>query len=270
MAKRTTPPPQPAALAAARIRRGYFECRYGQLHVHQAIPAGGGFEEGTPVLALHAAPFSGRMFAGLLSRIGQNRSAFAPDLPGFGASDAAATLSLAEHTAAIGDFIELMRLRQIDVVGCGFGALVALELAATRPAVRRVVIAALPIADMGDQPQSAELAEAYVLHAWSGARADCGPDAPLASTLTACAERLLNGAQAAAAAAAEREYPLRERLRQTAQPLLLLHSSEWPGGFGALIEDLPAHSRRPLPGGVALFESAPQSIAAAIQDFLNA
>ena len=23
-----------------RVRRGYFECRYGQLHVHNAIPAG--------------------------------------------------------------------------------------------------------------------------------------------------------------------------------------------------------------------------------------
>jgi len=59
-------------------------------------------------------------------------------------------------------------------------------------------------------------------------------------------------------------------VRQTAQPLLLLHSSEWPRGFGALLEDLPAHARQRLPGGLALFESAPQSIAAAIQDFLNA
>jgi len=222
------------------------------------------------VLALHAAPFSARMFAGVLSRLGENRSAFAPDLPGFGASDAPTPLSVAEHAAAIGDFIDMMRLRQIDVIGCGFGALVALELAATRPAVRRVVIAALASADTGDRPQSPSLAEAYVLHAWAGARADCGPGAPLASAFAACAERLLNGAQAAAAAAAEREYPLRERLRQIVQPLLLLHSSEWPRGFGALIEDLPARSRRPLPGGVALFESAPQSIAAAIQDFLNA
>jgi len=270
MATRTTPRPRAANLAAAGIRRGYFECRYGQLHVHQAIPAGGGFEEGTPLLALHAAPFTGRMFAGLFCRIGQSCSAFAPDLPGFGASDAPTSLSIAEHAAAIGDFIELMRLRQIDVLGCGFGALVALELAATRPAIRRVVIAALPVADASERPQSAELAETYLLHAWAGARADCGPETPLASVLTACAERLRNGAQIAAAAAAERDYPLRERLRQTVQPLLLLHSSKWPGGFGALLEDLPIHARRPLPGGVALFESAPESIAAAIQDFLNA
>lgn len=270
MAKRTMLPPQPAAPAAARIRRGYFECRYGQLHVHQAIPAGGGFEEGTPLLALHAAPFSGRMFAGLLARIGQSRSAFAPDLPGFGASDAPAPLSIAEHAAAIGDFIDMMRLREINVMGCGFGALVALELAAARPAVKRVVIAALPVAAASEPPRSADLAEAYLLQAWTGARTDCGPEAPLASAFTACAERLLNGAQAAAAAAAERDYPLRERLRQSAQPLLLLHSSEWPRNFGAQLEDLPARSRQRLPGGLALFESAPQSIAAAIHDFLNA
>ena len=34
--------------AKPRVRRGYFESRYGQLHVHNAIPPGGGFEEGTP------------------------------------------------------------------------------------------------------------------------------------------------------------------------------------------------------------------------------
>ena len=29
----------------ARLRRAYFDSRYGQLHVHQAIPPGGGFDE---------------------------------------------------------------------------------------------------------------------------------------------------------------------------------------------------------------------------------
>ena len=270
MAKRTTLPPLPASSAAARVRRGYFECRYGQLHVHQAIPVGGGFEEGTPLLALHAAPLSARMFAGLLLAVGQDRSAFAPDLPGFGASEAPAALSIAEHAAAVGDFIEAMHLRQVDVLGCGFGALVALEQAAARPAVRRLVIAALPTADVAEEPQSADAAEPHVLGAWAGARIDCGTDAPLRAAFAACGERLLNGVPAAAAAAAERGYPLRERLRETTQPFLLLHSNEWPRGFAALIEDLPERSRRPLPGGVALFESAPQSIAAAMQDFLNA
>ena len=44
------------------MRRGYFECRYGQLHVHNAIPPGGGFEEGTALLCLHQSAASGRVF----------------------------------------------------------------------------------------------------------------------------------------------------------------------------------------------------------------
>ena len=40
--------------ASPRLRRAYFECRYGQLHVHNAIPAGGGFDEQTTLVCLHA------------------------------------------------------------------------------------------------------------------------------------------------------------------------------------------------------------------------
>lgn len=131
----------PPAVVSGRVRRGYFECRYGQLHMRHAIPSGGGFEEATTLLALHAGTSSGGMFSGLLAAMGADRSAFAPDLPGFGQSDAPpAPLSSADHAAAIGDFLESMRLRQVDVLGCGLGALVAIELALARSAVRRVIV----------------------------------------------------------------------------------------------------------------------------------
>src|SRR5262249_10314380 len=70
-----------------RVRRGYFECRFGQLHVHNAIPPGGGFEEGTAVLCLHPAGQTGRAFKGLLPQLGRDRSVYAPDIPGSGESD---------------------------------------------------------------------------------------------------------------------------------------------------------------------------------------
>src|ERR1700683_2980377 len=124
------------------VRRGYFECRYGQFHVYNTMPRGGGFEEGTTLVCLHEVPFSGRVFNRLQSLLGRERSVYAPDLPGYGESDApAAPPSIEDYAAAIGDFLDTMRLRQVDLLGCQAGALIAAELAIARPQqVRRGVL----------------------------------------------------------------------------------------------------------------------------------
>src|SRR5882757_10063453 len=92
--------------AEPRVRRAYFESRFGQLHVHNAIPPGGGFEEGTPLLCLHKSPLSGRLFERFLALAGRDRSVYAPDIPGFGESDAPTSRpTMVEYAAAIGDFL---------------------------------------------------------------------------------------------------------------------------------------------------------------------
>src|SRR3981189_3120814 len=107
--RRETPPPRP--LAEARVRRGYFECRHGQLHVHNSIPPGGGFEEATPLLCLHDWPGSGRVVARFLARPGLDRSAYAPALPGFEMAAAyISALFINENPCGIGDFIDSMHL----------------------------------------------------------------------------------------------------------------------------------------------------------------
>lgn len=130
-----------------RVRRGYFECRFGQLHVHNTMPPGGGFDEGTSLLCLHEQGQSGRAFAQFLATMGRDRSVYAPDVPGSGESDAPpAPASIADYAAAIGDFCDSMRLRQVDVLGYQSGALLAAELAIARPQqVRRVVLVSVPL-----------------------------------------------------------------------------------------------------------------------------
>jgi pimeloyl-ACP methyl ester carboxylesterase len=121
--------------------------------VHNAIPPGGGFEEGTAVLCLHPAGSGGRAFKGLLPQLGRDRSVYAPDLPGSGESDGPATrASVVEIAAAIGDFLDSMRFRQIDVLGYQHGSLVAAELAISRPQqVRRVVLMGVPPTTEGER-----------------------------------------------------------------------------------------------------------------------
>jgi pimeloyl-ACP methyl ester carboxylesterase len=133
--------------AEPRVRRGYFECRFGQLHVHNAMPPGGGFEEGTALVCLHGAAGSGRMFRGFLPLLGSDRSVYAPDVPGCGESDGPEQpVATAEYAAAIGDFLDTMRLRTVDLLAQGAGVVLATELALTRAAqVRRIVLVSVAL-----------------------------------------------------------------------------------------------------------------------------
>jgi pimeloyl-ACP methyl ester carboxylesterase len=125
-----------------RVRRAYYECRYGQLHVHYAIPAGGGFDEATALLCIAGAPGSGRFFRPLLAPLGRDRCVYAPDLPGSGESDAGPShASSADFAAALGDFVDSMLVRQFDLLAHESGVEIALALAEQRPQqVGRVVL----------------------------------------------------------------------------------------------------------------------------------
>jgi pimeloyl-ACP methyl ester carboxylesterase len=132
-----------------RLRRAYFECRHGQLHVHNAIPSGGGFDELTTLICLHASSGSGRAFLELSKLLGTSRSIYSPDTPGCGESDPPpGPMPVSGYAEAIGDFLDSMRFRQVDLLGAHSGAAVAAELAITRPKqVRRVVMVGAPALD---------------------------------------------------------------------------------------------------------------------------
>jgi len=139
--KLTTPP-------IVRTRRAYFDCRFGQLHVRTAFPTTGGFDEGVTLFCLHPSELSSRTFHRFLPEIADDRSVYAPDLPGCGESDHAPSMNFKDAAAAVSDLAGDLRLRQIDVVGFRFGAGVALELAVARPElVRRLVLVAAPPID---------------------------------------------------------------------------------------------------------------------------
>jgi pimeloyl-ACP methyl ester carboxylesterase len=127
--------------AEPRLRRAYFDCRYGQLHMRYAIPGGGGFDEATTLLCVPGAPGSGRFFAPLLLPLGRDRSVYAPDLPGCGESDGAEGLTGAALADALGDFLDSMHVRHVDLLAHESGVAVAAALLQQRPTqIGRVVL----------------------------------------------------------------------------------------------------------------------------------
>ena len=81
-------------------------------------------------------------------------SSLGPTCANSGGSDAPKSrLPVAGLALAVVDLLEQLRLKRVDLVGCGRGALVAFELATTRSnQVRRVVVA-------GPQQPAATLAQ---------------------------------------------------------------------------------------------------------------
>jgi pimeloyl-ACP methyl ester carboxylesterase len=235
---------------AARVRRGYFECRYGQLHVHNAMPPGGGFEEDTPLLCLHDVCGSAWVFTRFLAFAGQDRSVYAPDLPGFGESDPpTAQPSIADYAAALGDFLDSMRLRHFDVLGYRAGAVLATELAVARPVqIGRVVMVSVPLLTENERQAAARVTPAP------------GPDSAFRSP-----DWQRWGAEAAA------QYPLRERLARLRQRLLVLRPRDELWEASARVREAQPSARLCdlEASGPELFGTDPGRVAEAVREFLR-
>lgn len=238
---------RPAEAQQSRVRRGYFECRYGQLHVHNAMPPGGGFEEGTPLLCLHDLSGSAWVFARFLALAGLDRSVYAPDLPSFDESDPpTARAAIADYAAALGDFLDSMRLRHLDVLGYRAGAILATELALARPAqIGRVVLVSVPL--LSESERQVQRA------------------APLPDPTGRPAESQRWAADAAA------QYPLRERLARLTQRLLVLRPRDELWEATARVREAhPAARLADLDSsGAELFSSSPAHMADAVREFLR-
>jgi pimeloyl-ACP methyl ester carboxylesterase len=209
-----------------RLRRAYFECRYGQLHVHNAIPAGGGFDELTTLVCLHASGTTGRAFLELSRLLGTSRSIYSPDIPGCGESDAPPkALTVTGYAEALGDFLDSMRFRQIDLLGVRAGAAIAAEIAIARPkVVRRVVMVGAPALDDTERKTRRDLSP---------------PEGLTAGALWV--RKSLN------------DWKAQDRLALVKQPLLVLRPKDqyWEAGSrvtkfvpGARIVDLADHDKR--------------------------
>ncbi len=273
--------PKPRVATAPRMRRAYFETRFGQLHVHGAMPAGGGFDEATTLVCFHQSPMSGRVFRGLLERMGCDRSVYAPDTPGFGESDPPPTQpSIADYAGAMVDFLDTMRFRKVDLLGYHTGSAIATEVALARPdLVRHIVMVAVPLltdeerAAFRKTPWPRPPAEdgSHLAAEWAFSQKWRGPGVTLEQLSRGFAEKLRNGPQAWWGASAVMDWPARERLALLKQPVLVLRPKD--DLFEATLRakgvlrdarfvDLPQY-------GHGLFDVAPQAVVEASAEFLR-
>jgi pimeloyl-ACP methyl ester carboxylesterase len=233
-----TPKAQPPE-QLARVRRGYFECRFGQLHLHNSMPQGGGFEEGTPLLCVQDLGGTGRAFAPFMALAGRDRSVYAPDLPGLGESDPPEPpAAVADYAAALGDFLDTMRIRKVHVLSNRAGGLIAAELALTRPEqVAALVMVSVPLALPGQRREF---------------------EAPASASQRVFAEALT-------------QYPARERLARLTQKLLVVRPKDdlWEASWG-IREVLPSARVVDLEiPGSQLFSAVPVRLFEAVRDFLR-
>jgi pimeloyl-ACP methyl ester carboxylesterase len=272
------PLPQPAVI---HVRRSYAESRCGQIHLWTAYPSGGGFDERTPVVCLHHAGGSGRLFAPMLKELGSDRSIYAPDLPGHGSSDVpSGKTNVVDLAAVVGDFLDSLRLRQVDVFGYQLGAAVAAELAIARPQqIRRVMLWGVPAyssqdrvtmlqqpAALGSREDGSDVAEE-----WQRVLARRGPGVPSAALAEEFADRLRAGVHGMKGLAAALDYAPSERLPLLKQPTLVLRLKDefWdqaPRIRGALSNgamlDLSDF-------GQGFLSAAPQRFASIAREFLD-
>jgi pimeloyl-ACP methyl ester carboxylesterase len=272
------PLPQPAVV---HVRRSYAETRYGQLHLWTAYPSGGGFDERVPLICLHHSGGSGRLFAPMLRELGHDRSIYAPDLPGHGTSDTAGgKASISDLTGAVGDFLDGMRLRSVDVFGYQLGALIATELAIARQQqVRRVMLWGVPAFAPQDRVSLLQHAASSALREdgsdvaeeWQRALGRRGPGMPMSAVAEDLADRLRAGSSATRAYAATLDYPSSERLPLLKQSTLLLRPrDEYWDSAPRTRALLPNGSMLDLPDyGHGFLSAAPQRFASVAREFFD-
>jgi pimeloyl-ACP methyl ester carboxylesterase len=267
--------------AAVHLRRSYAECRFGQLHLWTSYPSGGGFDERTPMVCLHHAGGSGRMFAPMLKELGTDRSVYAPDLPGHGTSDPPSTrIAVSEVAAAVGDFLDGLRLRSVDLFGYQLGALVATELAIVRPQqVRRVML--WGIANYSAQERATLLAQHSVLGSrvdgsdvaeeWRATLARKGQSTPVSALVDDFGDRLRAAEHGLRAYAAAVDYQASERLPLLKQPAMVLQLRDEYAQYAPRVRSaLPKGSLLELPDyGQGFISAAPQRFAAVAREFLD-
>ncbi len=231
----TAPRPVPAAPppTTRSVRRAFLDTPNGQLHYRAVRPDA---PSKVPLVCLHMSPNSGRIFEAILTAMGTDRVAVAPDMPGFGESDPPASPpEIADYARAAATVVDALGLKQIDVMGYHTGSETCIELAVQRPdLVRRIVQISCPVftdeelAELRANYSSRPITDdgAHIVAKWQHMLPFYGPKVPRNVLARNFAEGLRGGPVAHWGHRAAFNYDLRETLPKVSQPILVINPND--------------------------------------------
>lgn len=129
-------------MAPARIRRGYVDGRWGQVHYRRSG------DDGPVVVLFHESPTSSVVYEPVLELLGHQVQAIAFDTPGYGLSDAPPQArEIPEYASALLEAIDGFGIEAFTLVGSHTGAGLALQIAAqaAQHRTRSAVLGGVPL-----------------------------------------------------------------------------------------------------------------------------
>ncbi|MDX2143811.1 MAG: alpha/beta hydrolase [Rhodospirillaceae bacterium] len=218
----------------AKVTKHYADGRFGQIHHRRAAPVGVSTQP--PLLLFHMSPYSSVIYQNFLAAMGEQRLTIAVDTPGFGNSDAPPSPpQIQDYAAAVGDMMDALKLRHVDVMGYHTGSKIALEVAIQRPAqVRKVVMISAAIwtdeelKDHRAQFAKTEISEdgAHLVKWWKAAMHWSMTGRTKEQVAEVFPARMMNPAISWWGHAAAFDYKTADALQKVSQPVLILNPQD--------------------------------------------
>ena len=139
--------------------------------------------EGSVALFLHGVPLNGYQWSGVIDRVAEHRRCVAPDLMGFGYTEApqGAEVSLGAQARMVGAFLDALGVETVDLCGNDTGGGVSQIFAATRPQrVRTLTLTNVEVHDLWPNARALGFFQQVKSGAFTAALERCLGDLPLA------------------------------------------------------------------------------------------
>ena len=218
----------------AAIRRGYVDCRFGQLHVTTARPMS--VSNKPAVLCFHHSPHSAEVYRDFLPAMASDRIVHAPDTPGFGQSDyPPSPPEISDYAAAMVEFVDRLDPGPIDIVGYHTGSLIAIDVALARPnRVRKLFLVCIPVITDSErrrfeaEPWPPPIREdgSHVMTEWQRSVTWRHPKMTTEQVAESFARKLRGGDRAAGGGRAAFRYPTADRLPRVTQEILCINTRD--------------------------------------------